>query len=200
MTETALDAEGLIVEAQDAIFTHSGKTIRPLHPDPADIDIRDIAHALSQQCRFTGHTKVFFSVAEHSLRVSQLVPEELALEALLHDASEAYLSDIARPIKQAPDFAFYKVVERRLEQAIAERFSLPAREEMHPSIRWADQYALEAEVGFLHHPDFQRRMEVDAHAGRDGKAWLLPAIPAAWPSLIAKAYFLERFELLGGVA
>src|SRR5271156_4912831 len=79
------------------IQTFTGKKFYPFNPKPQDIDIRDIAHALSNICRFTGHTKRFYSVAEHSRNVAKLVPAHMKLQALLHDASEAYLCDIARP-------------------------------------------------------------------------------------------------------
>src|SRR6266496_1501995 len=87
-----------------AIMTYSGELITPLNPDPDDIQIEDIAHALSNQCRFSGHCKQFYSVAEHSCRVSDLCSYEHQLGGLLHDGTEAYLSDIARPIKQQPGF------------------------------------------------------------------------------------------------
>lgn len=194
----SLDADGLLVEAPDAIFTFSGRTIRPLHPDSSDIAVEDIAHALSQNCRFTGHTRLFHSVAEHCVRVSLIVPEELALEALLHDASEAYLSDVARPIKRAEEFSFYMEVEGRLERAIAERFGLPLREAMEPTIRWADQYTLEAEVAFLHSETFQRRMDVNPDHDAEGKPWMHLAIPAPWSPEMAEVSFLGRYRQLGG--
>src|ERR1017187_10636100 len=77
-----------------SITTFSGIHFWPLLPNPADIRIEDIAHALSNQCRFAGHAREFYSVAEHSVRVSQLCPPEDALWGLLHDASEAYLTDV----------------------------------------------------------------------------------------------------------
>jgi hypothetical protein len=157
------DAEGLYVDVPDAITLYSGGRIRPLDPDPNDIHIEDIAHALACQNRFTGHLRYPVSVAEHSLRVAALVPEGLKLEALLHDASEAYLSDIARPLKQAPVFgATYKRYESVLERAIAVRFNLPIRPfgEMHPEIKKADQLALNAEVKTFAHETFAREMGV----------------------------------------
>src|SRR4051812_16747726 len=108
-----------------SIATYSGRIIRPLDPNPADFSIEDIGHALSNSCRFTGHTIEFYSVAQHCVLVSQIVPSELCLTALLHDASEAYLSDIARPIKQQQEFGDpYREVESRIEAAIAERYGL----------------------------------------------------------------------------
>lgn len=80
--------------------TWSGKRVDLLNPDPSQIDIRDIAHHLSILNRFTGATKVPYSVAQHSLYVSMLVPEHLQLHALLHDAHEAYTNDISTPLKE----------------------------------------------------------------------------------------------------
>lgn len=126
------------------ITTYSGRSIQPLEPDPDLIDIEDIAHALSNNCRFTGHVREFYSVAQHSVLCSTIVSDELKLTALLHDASEAYLSDIARPIKSQPEFGdVYKKYESRLEAAIAERFRLdyPYPDE----IKWADNVLLRTE-------------------------------------------------------
>lgn len=144
---------------EGGIRTYTGRSFEPLNPDPADISIEDIAHALSNNCRFTGHVKSFYSVAQHSVLCSRIVPDEYALTALLHDASEAYLSDIARPIKQQPEFGdVYKKYEQRLEEAISERFQLvypypdeikradnvllvtEARDLMHGVKGWSDMY------------------------------------------------------------
>ncbi len=79
---------------------HSGHDIDPLNVKPADITIEDIAHGLSMTCRFAGQCRLYYSVAQHSVLVSTLVPESMALWGLLHDASEAYLGDIYGPLKQ----------------------------------------------------------------------------------------------------
>ena len=84
----------------DWIQTMSGVIFYPLDPRPEEIRIEDIAHALSHQCRFAGHCREFYSVAEHSVRVSRELPQEFMLWGLLHDASEAYLVDLPRPIKR----------------------------------------------------------------------------------------------------
>ena len=107
------------------IGTFSGLRFWPLDPDPAKILIDDVAHALAHQCRFGGHASRFYSVAEHSVHVSKLCPPEHALWGLLHDASEAYLVDLPRPLKRLPEFAVYREAERRLQRAVAVRFGLP---------------------------------------------------------------------------
>lgn len=109
----------------DWIQTYTGKAFRPRDPNPADIDILDIAHALSMQCRYGGHARFHYSVAQHSVLVSRSVPDKFALHGLLHDASEAYLVDIPRPIKV--HMVDYLVMEAHLEMTIFERFGLPLK-------------------------------------------------------------------------
>lgn len=119
--------------AADFIETFTGKRFRPLAPNSADISIQDIAHALSNQCRFQGHVRDFYSVGEHSVRVSWLVEQwghdvTTQLWALLHDASEAYLQDVARPLKVQPLFKPYCEAEEVLMRAIAYVFELPPKQ------------------------------------------------------------------------
>jgi 5'-nucleotidase len=104
--------------------TFSGKRFYPLEPNLDDISIVDIAHGLSNVCRYGGQCKEFYSVAQHSLLVSREVPLEDAREGLLHDATEAYIGDVINPLKTTVPFEFYRQVEERLEEAIAEKFEL----------------------------------------------------------------------------
>lgn len=118
--------------------------------------LEDIVNALSNQCRFIGHVKKFYSVAEHSVRVSHLVermandlclePEEvrqLALCGLMHDATEAYLNDVARPVKHSRNFREYRRLEDKLWRVIAKRFDLPAK--MPKIVKVADDILLATE-------------------------------------------------------
>ncbi len=106
----------------DWMTTYSGRQFWPLDPRPEEIFIEDIAHALAMICRFAGHTRVFYSVAEHSIHVSRYCRPAQALYGLLHDASEAYLSDIPYPVKiHLPD---YKIIEDRLMDCILRRFGI----------------------------------------------------------------------------
>lgn len=105
------------------IQTYTGKKFFPLAPRPDNIDIRDIAHSLSLQCRFNGHCQSFYSVADHSVRVAAVLPPPLQLAGLLHDAAEAYVGDLPRPVKQQlPTFAD---AEDSLLKAIFTHFGLP---------------------------------------------------------------------------
>lgn len=106
----------------DWMQTATGRQFYPLDPRPEEIHIEDIAAALSKLCRYGGHCKHFYSVAEHCVLMAHAAPAEHALAALMHDASEAYLSDVIRPIKA--HLVNYKAVEAALERAIAQRFSL----------------------------------------------------------------------------
>ena len=81
------------------LSTYTGKKFYPYDPRPEQICIEDIAHGLSMLCRFAGQCRFFFSVAEHSIAVAHLLPANLKLFGLLHDASEAYLVDLPRPVK-----------------------------------------------------------------------------------------------------
>ena len=105
------------------ILTYSGKLFWTLEPRVEDLDIHDIAHALSYQCRFNGHCKYFFSVAQHAVMVSNIVPAEYALWGLMHDASEAYIPDMPGPTKRhLPEF---QRVEEAILKVIAEWQGLP---------------------------------------------------------------------------
>ena len=134
----------------DWISTFSGRRVYPLDPRPDEIAVEDIAHALSLVCRFTGHVRELFTVGQHSLLVSLRCPPEHALWGLLHDASEAYLADVARPVKRDPRFGFYREAEHRMMAAICERFDSPMVEPS--SVREADVRMLQTEKRDLLRP------------------------------------------------
>src|SRR4051794_3312144 len=110
--------------------TVSGRYVNPFEPDPEQIDIGDITRALANVCRFGGHCRSFYSVAQHSVIVSELVEQrggdvEDVFAALMHDASEAYLGDMPHPIKhRSPLGAAFKAAEDHLEQVLARRFHI----------------------------------------------------------------------------
>ena len=125
--------------------TYAGLAFWPLDPHESEILIEDIAHSLSLQCRFAGHTKKFYSVAQHSVLVAQTVPVEHAAWGLLHDASEAYLIDFPRPVKNHSKLGEeYKKIEKNLTDCICRRFGLPEQEPA--CIKHADLRVLMAEA------------------------------------------------------
>jgi hypothetical protein len=130
------------------LLTYTGKLYWPTDPKPEDVCLEDVAHALSQICRFSGMTRVPYSVAEHSVHVSHMVPKELAMEALLHDASEAYCNDMIRPLKR--EMADYKRLEKLNEIAVRTAFYLPHDE--HPLVKEADTRILKSEYRWLFPP------------------------------------------------
>jgi uncharacterized protein len=116
----------------DWVETRTGISFHPFDPKPEEVDIRDIAHSLSMLCRFNGHCSEFYSVAEHSIRVVDLLaaqdihtPAGL-LRGLLHDAGEAYVSDIPRPIKK--NVSTFRVIEKNICSVIFERFYISSKE------------------------------------------------------------------------
>jgi len=115
----------------DYIRTFTGTDFTVFDPKPEQIFIEDIAHALSQLCRYGGHCDPFYSVAQHSIIASYLIEPKFALDALCHDFSEAYIMDLLRPIKyQIPEFIN---IENKIYEVIAQKFNLtfPIPEEVH---------------------------------------------------------------------
>jgi hypothetical protein len=186
-------------EDNNWIQTFSGRVFRPLAPEQDSIVIEDIAHALANMCRFSGHVREFYSVAVHSLHVCDAVGErtekedpgcnrhELTLAALLHDASEAYLVDVPRPIKRLPELAGYREIEARVEAAINQRFGIAPEIAAHPWIKEADLAVLAAEArDLLNTPD--QKWELRA------KPYSYPIEPVA--PVYAKGSFLAIFNIL----
>lgn len=178
------------------IETYTGGTFAPLDPVFADIKIEDIAHALSNQCRFSGHCRERYSVAEHSVRVSDFLgsedyPASVQLWGLLHDASEAYLVDLPTPLKQDPTIGYaYQKAEARLMRAVCQAFSLPEKEPA--AVRAADAILLATEVRDLMHADRPYWKKLTASA--------LPERIRPWSAHVAESEFLRRFRELGGVS
>jgi hypothetical protein len=125
------------------ITTVSGKRFFYEHPEDFAFDPEDIAYALSNICRFAGHTRAFYSVAQHCVLVSEIVPPSLALQGLLHDAAEAYTGDVVGPLKSLlPDFKFE--IEVPTEEALFGQLGVPF--EMNPMVKVADLMALATEI------------------------------------------------------
>jgi len=178
-----------------SICTFTGKEFWPLEPKHEDIDIVDIAHALSQIVRYTGHVSQPWTVGLHSIEVSNRIEARtgnviLALAGLLHDASEAYLVDVPRPLK--PHFQGYAAMEAKLEEAIFARFGLPYP--LPKIVKDTDTDMLLDEVAnFFPAGSFiWRRYNIERCENH-------PRLLALDPKLTFKR-FLARFEQLGGRA
>lgn len=130
------------------IETVSGIHFEFLDPKPEQIKVADIAHALSMNCRFVGQCRKFYSVAEHSWHVARLLegtPLEVQMAGLLHDASEAYITDVASPVKQyMPE---YQKMEDGIMSAIAEKYGFEYP--LHPAVKRADRVMLATEAHHL---------------------------------------------------
>lgn len=122
----------------------SGKPFFLTDPRAEDMTIEDIAHSLSNQCRFNGHTREFYSVAQHCVLVSKNVPPEYAMAGLMHDAGEAYVSDLAKPVKVIVQGEF-KALERRIDLVVCEAFGLRYRDCHAGVVKDADMRILATE-------------------------------------------------------
>lgn len=164
------------------IQTYSGFRFTPTIPNINSIVIQDIAHALSMQCRFSGHCNKFYSVAQHSVLVSYVCDFKDALHGLMHDASEAYMHDLVTPLKKSGMFEAYIKYEKQLQEVIYDKFELSNIEP--ESVKVADSIILATEARDLMAP-----LRVD---------W--PRLKQPLPMFIipvsqeeAKKMFLERF-------
>lgn len=163
--------------------TFTGRQFFLMNPQPADIDIIDIAHALSMQCRYNGHTRRFYSVAEHSVLTSLHVAPENALWGLLHDATEAYVGDMVSPLKV--HMQAYRDVEDRVMSAIAARFGL--REPAPAQIKDVDtRLRLDERAALMAAPAGDWQIEGE----------LLGAEVRGWEPAEARRAFLSRYAEL----
>lgn len=182
MLDEAVDIPGLLT-------TVSGRTVNVINPMPDMIEIRDIGCALANCCRYVGHIedepiKKFYSVAEHCFLVSLCVGDDIETQlwALLHDAPEFILGDLAAPIKHLPELATYRLLERRMMAAVCGKFGLPLKEPaivslVDTQIRIKERVALRGRVPSPDDPQ-------------------LPVTIECWSPAVAQRMFMERFHAL----
>lgn len=173
----------------DWLQTYTGLAAYPLDLAPSEISIVDIAHSLSMQCRYAGHCMRFYSVAEHSWLVSEMLRQRVTSPmvqfwGLMHDAPEAYLLDMVRPLKESiPE---YKVAEAAVMKTIADVFGLAGEQ---PEI-----------VGEFDHRILNDERDQNMQPGR--RLWnMLDDRPLGirlgfWTPEVAEARFLHRFDQL----
>ena len=178
-------------EQMNFMHTFSGKMFRYLKPDPEDVCIEDIAHGLSQLNRFVGQTTKPYSVAQHSVLVSQTCPKEFALYGLLHDATEAYTNDVCRVLKLSPGMGIYKWYENLAMLAVCKKFGLPEKEPAE--VKTADLVLLLTEKRDLFKYDC-----LWAVNKYDGTSHLVPLKKKIrpWTAEEAEEKFLDRFTQL----
>lgn len=172
----------------DWMQTFTGQAFYPMAAEISDISPRDIAHALSLTCRYGGHVKRFYSVAEHCVLISHAVAPQHALWALLHDATEAYVGDVIRPLKR--NLPAYVEIEDRLMAVICDRFGLDPT--MPDEVREADSRILHDERAVVLGPSpkpWNAALEAMQPLGVKIRAWS--------PAKAETAYLARLANLIG---
>lgn len=170
----------------ESIQTFTGNQFYPMDPREDEIRIEDIAHSLSLQCRYAGHVKTFYSVAQHSVMVARIVPVQDALWGLMHDASEAYLVDLPAPIKRSSRLGEeYQKIESSIMALVAGRFGMSIAEPS--SIKTADMRLLATEMRDL----------MGRTIASDAIYQPLPWLIDPWSPERSEVEFLSMAHLLG---
>lgn len=178
------------LQSAATIQTYTGRMFDLFHPKHDEIDLRDISHALSMVCRYGGHSRRFYSVAEHCTLMAGFFEErkeyDLARAALLHDTSEAYMGDVVRPLKLR--LALYRQTEDILLSAILTKFGMPP--EIPGEVKMADLAICNDERAvLLHHRPWGASIDDLAPLGVDIRGW---------PPITAKENYLDTFWRLFG--
>lgn len=184
--------------------TYSGRKFFPLEPSADDIELIDVAHGLAYTCRYGGHTKRYYSVAEHCVLVSEIIERDakasgmpantvqaLALEALLHDSAEAFVGDMVRPLKHQPEMVEFRNAEAKIEDCVRAAFNIISTPESRKIIKIVDDRILVDEIRALM-PNPTMYLETDTLRGVEPLG-----VPVhGWPPEYAQAKFLERYREL----
>lgn len=174
---------------ENGIFdTATGNKISLKAPTSEMIDIKDIAGALSKICRFGGHISTFCSVAQHSVLVATLAPDHLKKAALLHDAAEAYLGDVIKPLKNILGFV-YEELENQFNYAISAALNVDLVHS-YQQVKPYDLKALELEYEALQKGNLAPLLTVFNEHG------LLMFEQWAWDHKIAQTAFIALYHEL----
>lgn len=174
-----------MIELSHGIRLLSGTLFDYNAPEKSDVQITDIAAPLSKICRFAGHIHGFYSVAQHAVNTSRIVPPEYAFTALMHDTAEAFTNDLPTPLKAA--IPAFKALEERIEGAMAERFGF--QYPLPPEVKYADLQMLAIEKHII-------KRDYSHWSVLDGVDWEHLAMRVdLGPMLPTEAYtaFLERY-------
>lgn len=169
----------------------SGAQMNYNYPEESDVTLDDLASALSNICRFSGHLPKFYSVAQHLVNTSRIVPVEFAFDALMHDTAEAFTNDLPTPLKWV--FPVFKELEDKIEAAMAERFGFkyPYPQEVKIAdtqmLMLEKVYVKEDDNEWPNYPPLDLKLEAELYAKVDLKPW---------QPCRAKREFIERFEEL----
>lgn len=170
------------------IGTYTGKKFFLLKPRLKDIDIKDIAHGLALQCRWTGQCRFHYSIAQHSYYCSFLGPDNEALDRLMHDASESFMGDMNRPLKHFTDAGVaYRKQEAVIQHLICKKFGLSLLEPS--SVKIADNQMLMTEKKQLLKPADWMGVWGDQNA-------IVKIKITKWSPEKAEKMFLKRFKEL----
>lgn len=161
------------------------------NPEESDVTLDDLASALSNICRFSGHLPCFYSVAQHLVNTSRIVPVEFAFDALMHDTAEAFTNDLPTPLKWS--LPIFKELEVKIESAMSRRFGF--NYPYVPEVKLADTQMLLLEKKYVklddkewpNYPDLAPEVERELLSKVDLKPW---------QPVRAKREFLERYGQL----
>jgi 5'-nucleotidase len=186
--------------------TASGRKFYPLEPSPDDVELVDVAHGLAFTCRYGGHTKRYYSVAEHCVLVSEVIERDarasgmppdfvraIALEALLHDSAEAYVGDMVRPLKHQPEMIEFRNAEARIEDCVRAAFKIESTEQSRKVIKIVDDRILVDEITALM-PNPGMYLETDTLRGVEP----IGVHVMGWSPEMAQRRFIERYRELAG--
>lgn len=182
----------MTIQLSQGIALLSGSMFDYNNPEGSDVKIEDIAAALANVCRFSGHVHYFYSVAQHAVNTSYLVNDNLAFDALMHDTAEAFTNDLPTPLKIA--IPAFKDLEVRIESAMSKRFGFTYP--LSPAIKEADLKMLLAEKEYVK-LDFSTWDCLEGVELTDEESAVIDLEPMSPPD--AFNFFMDRYIELKGL-